>query len=382
MHVVVLAGGAGMGLRPVTGGKPKVLLKVCGESVIEIVLKNLIKAGARKVTLVSDRPEEFEDVTVRYGSMLEFEVRRQSSEGIVGALLEAKDEVSSGALLVYGDTLTDWKAYEITYVAGVDSGRPTLLVVPEEDVRLYGAVLVDASGLVSKFVEAPRKAIEGTYAFGGIAVLNKELVSLIERLGNIEEAINEYVGSGGEIKTALWGDWWVDIGYPVNLLEATYYIMRAWSSSRISSKAKVASTAVIEGPVVVEEGAVIDHYAVIKGPAYIGRDCLVGTHTFIRPFTDVEELSTIGSYSEIVWSLISREATIGRNVFLGYSVVGEGGIVEPGVMTKLLTKPEEAGIKAIKVVRRRREIYKIGCTVPARSRVRAGSILEPGVLMN
>ncbi len=381
MEAVVLAGGAGTGLKPLTGGKPKVLLKVCGESVIERVLSNLVKLGIRKVTLVTDKPWEFEDVTTRFGKYLEFEVRRQSSEGIVGALLEARDALSRGALLVYGDTLTDPEAYEITYASSIDTGCPTLLVIPEEDVRLYGAVLVDTKGFVRRFVESPGRIIEGAYAFGGVAVLNKDLSKLIESLGSVEEAINRYLESGGRIRTALWSGWWVDVGYPVNLLEAVYYVMSRWVTSKISSKARIASSAVIEGPVVIEDNAVVDHYAVIKGPAYIGRDVLVGTHTFIRPYTDVEDGAVIGSYSEIVWSLIGSEATIGRNSFLGYSVVGVKGIVEPGVTTKLMIKPEEVGIKAIKIVKRRREIYKLGCTVPAGSRVPAGTVLEPGALV-
>jgi len=381
VRVVVLAGGSGRGLAPLTGGKPKVLLKVCGEAVIERVLKNLVSIGAKKVTLVTDKPTEFEDVTVRFGRLLEFEVRRQSSEGIVGALLEAKDELSEGALLVYGDTLVDAEAYEMTYVAAAEYGVPTLMVVPEEDVRFYGAVFVDSKGFIKRFKEAPRERIEGAYAFGGIAVLNKELMNLIERDESIETAVNEYVGLGNPVKTALWSDWWVDVGYPINLLEAVYYVMTSWKTMKISSSARIASTAVIEGPVIIEDNAIIDHYAVVRGPAYIGPGALIGAHTFIRPYTDVEAGTVVSSYSEVVWSLIGKGATVGRDTFLGYSVVGDGATVGPGTLTKLITKPEEVGIKAIKVVKRRKEWYKIGCIVPIGSKVPELSVLEPGEIV-
>jgi len=381
VRVVVLAGGSGKGLAPLTGGRPKVLLKVCGEAVIERVLRNLVSIGARKVTLVTDKPAEFEDITVRFGRLLEFEVRRQSSGGIVGAMLEAKEELSNGALLVYGDTLVSAEAYEMTYAAATEYGVPTLMVVPEEDVRFYGAVFVDSRGFIKRFKEAPRERIEGAYAFGGIAVLNKELVDLIERDKSIESAINEYITSGNAVKTALWSDWWVDVGYPINLLEAIYYVMTGWKTMKIASSAKIASTAVIEGPVVIEDDVTVDHYAVIRGPAYIGQGALIGAHTFIRPYTDVEAGAVVSSYSEVVWSLIGKGATIGRNTFLGYSVVGDGATVGPGTLTKLITKPEEVGIKAIKVVKRRKEWYKIGCTVPVGSKVPELSVLEPGEIV-
>ncbi len=381
MRVVVLAGGSGKGLAPLTGGRPKVLLKVCGEAVIERVLRNLVSIGAKKVTLVTDKPAEFEDITVRFGRLLEFEVRRQSSGGIVGAMLEAKEELSNGALLVYGDTLVSAEAYEMTYAAATEYGVPTLMVVPEEDVRFYGAVFVDSRGFIKRFKEAPRERIEGAYAFGGIAVLNKELVELIERDESIESAVNGYVASGNAVKTALWSDWWVDVGYPINLLEAIYYVMMGWETMKIASSAKIAPTAVIEGAVVIEDDVTVDHYAVIRGPAYIGRGALIGAHTFIRPYTDVEAGAIVSSYSEVAWSLIGEGATIGRNTFLGYSVVGEGATVGPGTLTKLITKPEEVGIKAIKVVKRRKEWYKIGCTVPAGSKVPELSVLEPGEIV-
>jgi len=381
VRAVVLAGGSGKGLMPLTGGKPKVLLRVCGEAVIERVLKNLVSIGVKKVTLVTDKPAEFEDVTVRFGRLLEFEVRRQSSGGIVGAMLEAKEELSNGALLVYGDTLVSAEAYEMTYAAATEYGVPALMVVPEEDVRFYGAVFVDSRGFIKHFKESPRERVEGVYAFGGIAVLNKELMDLIERDESIESAINEYVASGNVVRTALWSDWWVDVGYPINLLEAIYYVMMGWRTMRIASSAKIASTAVIEGPVVIEDDVTIDHYAVIRGPAYIGRGALIGAHTFIRPYTDVEAGAVVSSYSEVVWSLIGEGATIGRNTFLGYSVVGDGATVGPGTLTKLITKPEEVGIKAIKVVKRRREWYKIGCTVPKGSKVPELSVLEPGEIV-
>jgi len=381
VRVVVLAGGSGKGLAPLTGGRPKVLLKVCGEAVIERVLRNLVSIGAKKVTLVTDKPAEFEDITVRFGRLLEFEVRRQSSGGIVGAMLEAKEELSNGALLVYGDTLVSAEAYEMTYAAATEYGVPTLMVVPEEDVRFYGAVFVDSRGFIKRFKEAPRERIEGAYAFGGIAVLNKELVELIERDESIESAVNGYVASGNAVKTALWSDWWVDVGYPINLLEAIYYVMMGWETMKIASSAKIAPTAVIEGAVVIEDDVTVDHYAVIRGPAYIGRGALIGAHTFIRPYTDVEAGAIVSSYSEVAWSLIGEGATIGRNTFLGYSVVGEGATVGPGTLTKLITKPEEVGIKAIKVVKRRKEWYKIGCTVPAGSKVPELSVLEPGEIV-
>ena len=375
---VVLAGGAGTGIKVLTCGKPKVLLKVLGKAVIEYVLDALLKLGIKSVVIVTDKPKEFEGVTLKYGKVMEFEVRNQKGEGLVAAILTAADELAKNALLVYGDTLMPTKGFRGVINAFTAFSRPVIAVVPEEDVSLYGAVTLATDGKVKSFIEKPEKYIEGAYAFGGVAVLNKELVELIESEGSLDRAINSYV-ERHDLAASIWSGWWVDVGYPWNVIEAQYYLLNEYvSNSVISRKAKIASTAIIEGPVVIEEGAQIDHYAVIKGPAYIGKNVLVGTHAFIRPYVGVEEDSTIGSYVELVWSTIEPEVTVGRGSFLGFSVIGERAVIESNVITKLLTEPEKEGIRAIKVVKKRKQYTKIGAFVGYGARVHAGRVLQPG----
>ncbi len=380
MKAVVLAGGSGSGLQAITGGKPKVLIKILGKPFLERVLLNLREAGVDKAVIVSDRPPALEDITYRLGRLMEFEVRNQVGREVVGAIMTAEDILAEGALLVYGDTLVPSEAYLLTFSHSVESGEPTILIVPNEDVRLYGAVLVDELGNVVSFQEKPQKSVEGAYAFGGIAMLNQKLVELLESTGSLEGAINRYVSDIGKVRTVLWSGVWVDLGYPVNVLEAMYYIMKDLKGSFIESGAEVSPKAIIEGPVYIDKGATIDHYAVVRGPAYIGRDSMVGSHTFIRPYTDIEDRVTVSSYDELVWSIISENATIGRASFLGYSIVGVGAIVEPGVITKLLASPGEEGIKAIKVMKGRKLYFKAGAVIAANSRVPSQTILEPGIL--
>ncbi len=379
MKAVILAGGPGSGLRAVTGGKPKVLLSICGKPFIERVITNLWKAGIKESIIVSDKPHDFDDLTVKLGKLMSFELREQRKPEVIGSILEAEDELRRSALLVYGDTLVPSEAYLLTLSTSIDSGHPTILIVPNEDVRLYGAVQVDRSGYVTSFREKPKERVEGAYAYGGVGVFNNDFLELLKSAGSLEEGINKYIRQGGKIRTTLWSGLWIDLGFPVDTLEAMYYIMvEEFKGTYISSKAKVASTAVIEGPVHIDDGAKVDHYSVIKGPAYVGREALIGTHTFIRPYTDVESLVTVGSYSELAWSIVSDRSTIGRGSFLGYSIVGEAATLEPGVTTKLLALPEEAGIKAIKIVMRRKPYYKAGAVIAARSRVPALRTLEPG----
>ncbi len=377
MEAVVLAGGKGSGMHKLTMGKSKLLIEILGKPIIEWVLTNILNAGIKNVTLVTDKPSAFEDVTTRLGSELSFDFRIQKKEEVLGALEEAADKLSNRALLTYGDTLMPSSAYKLVINAFEESGLPTLLVVPDEDVTRYGAIYIDERGFIEKFVEKP-KYVEASYVFGGVAILNLELVNSILRAGSIDEGINNYIRSGGKIQAVIWSDWWVDIGLPVDILKALYYVLKDLRTSKISSNAKIASSAVLEGPVIVEDGVEIDHHTLIKGPAYIGRNSFIGAYSFIRPFTDIEAEASIGSYVEIVWSLVSRKASIGRESFIGFSVVGEEAVIEPNVKTKLLIKPEVEGVKAMRVRSRRAEYLKLGSMISARARVASGTELQPG----
>jgi glucose-1-phosphate thymidylyltransferase len=372
---VILAGGAGERIKIITGGKPKTLLKVAGKTIVEHVIDSLLQVKVHKIAIVTDKPSEFEDITIKYGRVAEVTLRRQKEPDVLGAILTAEDLLSEGALLIYGDTLAPPEAI-LTVIRGSEStGEPTILVIPEEDVSLYGAVKV-TEGKIKEFIEKPHYPIEEAYAFGGIAVFNERLMNFIRDEANIEKGFMKYIRFGN-LYAALWSGWWVDIGYPWNMLEAVYYLLSDYDKTIISEHAKIESTAIIEGPVIIEDGVYVDHYSVIKGPAYIGKDVTIGSHSYVRPYTNIEDGTTISSYAEVVWSCIGERVTVGRSSFLGFSVIGNDAVVEPSVITKLLVSPEE-GIKAIKVVKKKKEYSKLGAFIGAGARVPANKILEAG----
>ena len=152
MEAVVLAGGPGRGLSSITRGKSKTLIPLCGEPLIVKVLRSLESVGTRKAVIVTDKVEDFERVLYSADVSLEIELRRQTKPEVSGAIMEAVDTLRKGALLVYGDTLVPPKAYILTYSTAVESGIPTIMVVPNEDPGLYGAVLMKEWAPIKEFL--------------------------------------------------------------------------------------------------------------------------------------------------------------------------------------------------------------------------------------
>ncbi|RLE56712.1 MAG: hypothetical protein DRJ40_04785 [Thermoprotei archaeon] len=381
LPVIVLAGGPGTGLQLLTRGEPKVLLRIAGRAVIEYVLGNLLELNMRRVLVVTDRPGALEPVLERYRRLgLELEVIEQCGVGVEAALLSVKDYVRGYVLIYYGDTLLPKEGVETILSSFLAYSTSTLMLVPEEDVRLYGAVRVDAEGFVTEFIEKPSRELEGYYAFGGLMIVNTEFFKLLEQYENFEVAMSKLIKLR-RVRSSIWSGWWVDIGFPWDLLRANYFVLSSLERSFISSRARIASTAVIEGPVVIEDGAEIEHHAVIKGPVYIGRNSYVATHTLVRDYTTVEEESTIFSFTEVTWSSIQPRATIGRATYLGFSVVGSEAVIEPNVVTKVIMKERIWKERPIEVVRRGRKIMKLGSYIGKGARVPAGKVLEPGAVV-
>lgn len=382
-RAIVLVGGMGSGVKAISGGMPKALLRVAGKSVIERIIENLIACGLKEVILVSDQPTLFEDITVKYGDIIDVQIVKQVGSGIRDAILSAKDMVSRASLLIYGDTLVPRDAYRMVINAYITYGKPVILVVPEEDVKLYGAVLIDEGNKVSDFIEKPNTDIDGAYAYGGIAVFDKELVDTLEEFSNVDEGMRKYV-SRKALKAAIWSGWWVDIGFPWDLLKANYYVLNELDGIKISSKASVASTAVIKGPLIIEDDVVVDHYTVLEGPLFIGRGSEISTYTLIGKYSSLEEVTQIDTHSELFWSSIQPKVVVGSNSHLYLTVVGSEAVIEGNVAIASDLRKDlilrAVSSKSITLSKTLLNTIKLSPSIGSKIRVRAGTIIRMDTL--
>ncbi len=383
LRVLVLAGGSGRELDPLTRGEPKAFLRIMGKSIVSHTISRLVAAGYRDIYVVSDKPQSMEREVSEYRRVSKIHVVEQKGVGVGTALLSARDKMDLGErekfLLVYGDILVSPSAYISAQSAALESGVDgAMLAVPETPLQSHGIVEVDEWGRVVSVKQAGEslgRDDEARYISGGIYVFEPEIFDLVERLGDIVKAY-DVISREKKIKAIFWGHYWVNIGSPWDLLTASYYMLSELDRSYISARASISRSTIIEGPVIIEDDVTIDHNVILRGPLYIGREVFIGVNTFVRNATSIEDRSVIGSYSEINRSVIMRGATIGRGSYIGYSVVGERAVIEPNVVTwNIAFQPER------RTLARGREYAKIGCTIAKGSRVRSGSIIHPGEIV-
>ncbi len=374
---LILAGGAGERIKLITGGKPKTLLKLAGKYIIEYVLDNVRNAGITRAIMVVNDPREYEDIAIKYGKYMQIDLIPQKLPEIEGAILSVKDMIRSDFMLIYGDIIAPSDMYKELLYMYISNNNYGIVLVPEEELETYGIAIISVAGKIQSFIENPSRGTPNAYVIGGAFILPREFIEVLETYGSVIKAL-DYINKKYRLKPYLWSGWWIDIGYPWDLLRASFYVLKQINKTIISDNAIISPKAVIDGPVIIEDKVEIDHYAVIKGPAYIGKETYIGTHSLVRNYVTLEGGNIIGAYCEIAWSNIQKDASIGRGSYIGFSIIGSEAVVEPGVTTLNILPKHMRPVRAIELSKRGKEYVKLGAIIGHKARVPAGKILKPG----
>ncbi|WP_243678455.1 NDP-sugar synthase [Vulcanisaeta distributa] len=260
---VILGGGRGTNMEPLTPYLDKPLIKLLGKPLIYYPTSNLVHLGLRTIYIISRDPTKVGNEVGRYFNNVSIENVGQKGDDIDSALKMINEIAGRGTTIIsFGDVILPQEAYELALNSHVSSGKSvTILMTPLSDLQGYFEVQVDDVVAINKVSEH-----KSGYAWtGGILIAEKEfLTSLQDFNGNISNALRQF--RGGNINVALWSGWFVDVSYPWDLLSAIKYLMNDLREARISKDSDVSPRAVIEGgPVMVDEGARIDHGAIVRG---------------------------------------------------------------------------------------------------------------------
>ena len=334
MKGLILAGGHGTRLRPLTHTGPKQLIPLANKPNILYCVEDLRDAGITDIGVVLGdiMPEKVRDLLgdgTPYGVRITYVVQGYPA-GIAHAILCAEPYLGDEPFCVYlGDNVLKGGIQEMVrefeehrYDAGV-----MLCHVPNPEK--FGVAELDPRGNVLSFVEKP-KAPKSDPALVGIYLLRKDIFPIIRSLKpswrnelEITEALEALRSRGGKLVAHTVTGWWKDTGKPEDILEANHLLLDG-IEKRIEGS--VEPDARIEGRVQIGKGSVVKSGSVVRGPAVIGRDCVIGPNTYVGPYTsigdgsrlvgaDIEGSILIGECAiegtdKIVNSLIGRHTTI------------------------------------------------------------------------
>ena len=335
MKGVILHGGAGTRLRPLTFSGPKQLIPVANKPVSQYVLEDLRDAGIRDIAIVLGEvyPELVQE---HYGDGSRFGVRityihQGKPLGIAHAVGLCREFVGSDAFVVYlGDNLLQYgiKQYLQRFLEG--DYDAFILFKEVEDPTRFGVARFDEEGKLIGLVEKP-KVPPSKYALVGVYFFKPVVFEVIKDLkpswrGELEitDTIQLLIDRGYRVGYDFVEGWWLDTGKKDDILYANALIL----DERIKRdvKGEVVNSKV-EGRVVVEEGTKIVDSSV-RGPVIIGRGCLI-ENSFIGPYTSIGdgvrvlnssieycvilENALVENVDRLEESLVGRNAKIRRN---------------------------------------------------------------------
>jgi mannose-1-phosphate guanylyltransferase len=317
VQALILAGGEGTRLRPLTYTVPKPVLPLAGRPHVAYVIDWLVRHGVDDVVVSCGHLAEGMRVAV---AELEPGVEIRYAEepdprGTAGAIRFAEDLLGDRFLVLNGDVLCDLDLTRLIEQHERTGAQATIALYPVDDPSGYGLVHRDQDGEITEFLEKPSPdRIDTDEINAGAYLLERSVLDRIppERAVSIErEVFPELIGDG------LYGirleGYWIDIGTPERFLEANWDILEGRVETVISDR--------VENSMMVGEGCEISADAELRAPCVLGGNSTVGAGAVIERSVlldgcVVEENATVTD------SILSAGVTVEGEV--NGAVVGEG----------------------------------------------------------
>ncbi|MST33284.1 NTP transferase domain-containing protein [Acidimicrobiaceae bacterium USS-CC1] len=311
MRAVVLVGGMGTRLRPLTLSVPKQMLPVGGRPMIEHVVEHLAVHGVDEVVLaLGFRPDAFlaayPDGRCR-GVKLRYAVEAEPLD-TAGAVAFAAGEagVDETFVVCNGDVLTDLDLTELVAFHRRSAALATISLTPVEDPSAFGVVPTDGDGRVLAFIEKPRREEAPTNLInGGTYVLEPEVLERIPpgRRVSIERETFPELAATGRLYALASAASWLDAGTPATYLAAN--LRHAGDAPRPAGVDPAASVAdsVLAPDARVGPGARVERSVLMAGARVeagaVVTDSLLGPGTLVGSGAAVTELSVLGAGAEV-----------------------------------------------------------------------------------
>jgi glucose-1-phosphate thymidylyltransferase len=331
---LILAGGAGTRLRPITHTSAKQLVPVANKPVLFYGIEALVEAGITEIGVIiapqtGDEIREAAGDGSRFGASITY-IEQERPAGLAHAVLTAEDFLGDSSFVMYlGDNLLRDGIVQLVETFRSSEPDALILLTHVDDPSEFGVAELDGDRVV-RLVEKPKDppsdmALVGVYMFGPPIF---DAARSIEPSGRgeleITDAIQTLIDAGRQVESHIVSGWWKDTGMLEDMLEANRLVLedleKRLDGELVDSR--------VEGKVVIEPGARLER-TVVRGPAIIASGARI-SDAYIGPYTAIDENVEITG-SEIEHSIVLRGSQIrdlharieasllGRDVVLAHS---------------------------------------------------------------
>lgn len=331
MKGVLLAGGTGTRLRPITHTGPKQLIPVANKPVLEYAIEDFRDAGIEEIGIVlgnkgRNEIQELLGDGSKYGVELTYIVQGKPL-GLAHAVGCAADFVDGDDFVVYlGDNILKQGIDKLVDSFEQSEYAAGIALQEVDDPRQFGVADRNDDGSVRRLVEKPDDP-PSNFALIGIYVFSPEIFEVIAGLepswrGELEitEAIQGLLDQGRPVDSHVVEGWWKDTGKPEDILEANRLVLE---DAEFADDGTIEDGADVSGRVDLHAGAVIESGAVVRGPVSIGTDTTVESDTYVGPYTSIGESCTMANI-QIENSVIIGDSDVQASGKIVDSLVGRG----------------------------------------------------------
>jgi mannose-1-phosphate guanylyltransferase/phosphomannomutase len=342
MKAVILAGGSGSRLRPITENVPKPMVSVLGRPIMEHIVSHLIRSGVTEiVATLHYRPRVIRDhfgdgadmgVTMRY-------TLETQPLGTAGSVKLATGYLDEPFLVVAGDALMDFDLRAFVAYHRRQGAKVSLCLKRVRDPGEFGIVITDEAGRVQRFLEKPGPSeVFSDTVNTGIYLIEPEVLAaipaaeaydfagdLFPRLLEAGEPLYGYVAEG----------YWTDIGTLQQLRQAHWDLLDGKVRLPISGNR-------IDEHIWVGGESVISPEAVLSGPCWLGNNVRIQDGARIGPYAVIGDNCEVESHAVVHRSIVQRNSFIGeaadlrnclvatRNIIEAHSELGDDAVVGGG----------------------------------------------------
>jgi len=330
MKGIILHGGHGTRLRPLTHTGPKQLLPIANKPMSQYALEDLRKAGITNIGIIiggvyPEKVKEFYGDGKRFGVKITY-IYQDNPKGISHAIRLCKDFIGKEKFVVYlGDNVLRTGLVNYTKKFASSKSAAMILLCEVDDPTRFGIAELDGKK-IKKIVEKPKHSTSNL-AVIGIYFLTPKIFAIIDKLkpswrGELEitDALQMMMENNLTILYDTVTGWWKDTGTPDDILHANKLILDTVGTKNqfvLNEGAKV------QGNIVIGKNSSISRDSFITGPAIIGEHCTIGPSARIGPYVSVGNNSVLKK-CDIENSIIMDGCKIHSKIHITDSIVAHG----------------------------------------------------------
>ncbi|MEI7640137.1 MAG: NDP-sugar synthase [bacterium] len=324
MKALILIGGEGTRLRPLTTNTLKSLVPIVNRQFFRYQLDVLKRHGIKEVILsichLPDRIKHIMGTGKEYGMNIRY-VMEDTPLGTGGAVKNAEMYFDDTMIVMNGDILTDINLKKLLEIHTTNKAIASISLHEVADPTAYGLVNTDEKNRIKSFIEKPTWTdIKSKWINAGIYMFDKRILKYIPAGKNysLERGVFPEILAKGETVMAYKSDsYWLDIGRIDKYTQANFDILEKKFKVEVAFKKKM------KWDVKIGNKTVVHRKATLRGPIVIGDFCNIGEVT-MNPLTIIGNHTEIGKNSNLERCIIWDNVKIGENVTIKNSIIGKG----------------------------------------------------------